>query len=274
MTCSIVLQINSAGFECCSVQHCFQKWRSVKASWPYFFLLDAFCSLSSYHSHLQVQRWRRMGEDDARRGFTRREIAWKILGLAVFDNINRPRRAGQILYPGYLHLHHHLVSIIAQVGASMGDFWRDSCRFSHRFQLCNRVNNLRHRHTSQMYRISLVCAEPGNVHGACIGCFLPVTRWGIAWIPKAKPEIGRKWTTPSIVGRQTQAQRLLTLDFVHQKGSVRFVDLLQVPWLIAVRSMLLNLVFWENYGMSSISLTCNDFATLTQDIVTRPPFRL
>ena len=48
-----------------------------------------------------------------------------------------------------------------------GIFWMDSCPFRQRFELCNRVNNLRHRHTSKTHRVSRVCPKPGNVQGTC-----------------------------------------------------------------------------------------------------------
>ena len=57
-----------------------------------------------------------------------------------------------------------------------GIFWMDSCPFSHQFELCGRVNNLRHRHISKTHRVFPACPEPGNVQGACIGRFLLVTR--------------------------------------------------------------------------------------------------
>ena len=64
-----------------------------------------------------------------------------------------------------------------------GAFWRDFCLFSDRFIVCSRVNNLRHRHISKKHRVSGVCPGPGNVQGACIRCFLLVTRQDTAWIP-------------------------------------------------------------------------------------------
>ena len=57
-----------------------------------------------------------------------------------------------------------------------GIFLRDSCPLSHRFKVCSRVNNLRHRHISKTHCVSRACPEPGNVQGTCIGCFLLVTR--------------------------------------------------------------------------------------------------
>ena len=89
----------------------------MKASWPYFLFLDAFWPLSSHHSHVQVLRWRCIDGDDARRGFTTKETAEKVLQLAAFDNMNWPRRAEDMLYPGSLQ-NDNVVSRVTKVAAS------------------------------------------------------------------------------------------------------------------------------------------------------------
>ena len=94
----------------------------MKASWPYFFLLDVFWIMSSYHSHVQVWRWQWIDENDAWRGFRRRKTAERILQLAAFDNMNWPRRAEDKLYPGSPQKD-HVVSSVTQVTAPTRAFF-------------------------------------------------------------------------------------------------------------------------------------------------------
>ena len=155
----------------------------MKASWPYFFLMDVSWTLSSCHSHVQVQRWRRIDENDARRGFTRMKTTEKILQLDAVDEMNWPPRAEDLLYPGSLENDNVVSSVSCKSQCLQGIFWMDFCLFSHRFELCSRVNNLRNRHISKTHGVSRVFPEPGTAYGACIWCFLPVTRWDIACIP-------------------------------------------------------------------------------------------
>ena len=98
MMCSIVLQISSAGFEYRPVEYLFQRWRFMKAPWPYFFLLDVSWALSVYCSHIQVRRWRCMDENDARDGFMRRKTSEEVLQLAAFNKMKCPPRAETALY--------------------------------------------------------------------------------------------------------------------------------------------------------------------------------
>ena len=106
-----------------------------------------------------------------------------------------------------------------------GIFWMNSCPFSHQFELCNRVNNLRHRHISATHR---VCPQPGNIQGACIGCFLLVTRYGHCSDLKDRAEKWDKVNSAEYHRTLPDVQRWLVLDFAHRQGRWRFVDLLQV----------------------------------------------
>ena len=164
MTCSIVLQISSAGFEYRRVEHLFQTWRFMKVSWPYFFLLDVSLALSAYCSHIQVRRWRCMDENDARAGFIRRKTLEKILQLAAFDKMKCPPRAETSFI---LALYRTISSsaVLLKSQRLRGIFWRDFCPFSRRFELCSRVNNLRHPHISKTLHVSRDCPELGNVQG-------------------------------------------------------------------------------------------------------------
>ena len=57
-------------------------------------------------------------------------------------------------------------------------FWRDFLLFSDCFEVCSRVNNLRHRHISKTHRVSCVCPGAANVQGVCY------------WMPLASYTIG------------------------------------------------------------------------------------
>ena len=163
MTCSIVLQISSAEFEYSFVEHFFQTWRSVKASWPYFFLLDVSSALSSYCCHICVRRWRRMDAKDARRGFMRRETAEKILQVATFDETNCPARAENILYSGYLQ---NIISsaVLRKSQRQRGRLLQGFLTLpGHRFELTSSVNNLPCRQISKTQRLSYVFPGPGSL---------------------------------------------------------------------------------------------------------------
>ena len=143
----------------------------MKTSWPYFFLLDLSWALSSCCSHIQVQRWRWMDENDARGGFMRRKTSEKILQLAAFDKMKCPPRAEK----GFiLALYRTIISsaVLPKSQRLRGSFWRDSCPFSHRFELCSRVNNLRYRHISKTHIVSCDCPRLGNVQGEPDSCQL------------------------------------------------------------------------------------------------------
>ena len=143
----------------------------MKVLWPYFFFVDVSWTLSSYRSDVQVRGWRRIDENDARRGFTRRKTAEKVLQLAAFDNMNWQRRVEDMLYPGSLQ-NKHVVSRVSQVAASTTEIFGGipspgGCGF----ELGSCVNSLRYRHISKTHRVSCVCPGPRNVQGACIGWF-------------------------------------------------------------------------------------------------------
>ena len=138
MTCFIVLQISSAGFEYRQVEHLFQRWRFMKTSWPYFFLLDLSWALSSCCSHIQVQRWRCMDENDAQSGFMRRKTSEK-----NFSSLHLTRWSAH-LEPktGFiLALYWTIISsaVLLKSQRLRGIFRRDSCPISRRFELCSRV---------------------------------------------------------------------------------------------------------------------------------------
>ena len=65
----------------------------------------------SYCSHVQDQRWRRIDENDAWRGFTRRKTAGKTLQFAAFDKMDWQRRVKDRLYPGSLQNNHVVSSV-------------------------------------------------------------------------------------------------------------------------------------------------------------------
>ena len=160
MTCSIVLQISSAGFEYRPVEHLFRRWRFMKASWSCFFLLDVSWAHSAYCTHIQVRRWRCMDGNDARGGFMRRKTSEKILQLAAFDKTRCSPRAET----GFiLALYRTIISsaVLLKSQRLRGTFWRDSCPFCRWFELCCNVNNLRHRHISKTHHVSCDCPELG-----------------------------------------------------------------------------------------------------------------
>ena len=65
-----------------------------------------------------------------------------------------------------------------------GIFWMDCCPSSHQFELCRRVNNIRHRHISKIHRVSRVCPEPGNVQGCMYWMLLACYTIGHFLYPK------------------------------------------------------------------------------------------
>ena len=101
-----------------------------------------------------------------------------------------------------------------------GIVWMHSCPFSNRFELYSRVNNLRHRHIYKTHHVSRVYPEPGNVQGACIGCFLPV-RWKDIAIPKAEPRSGSKWTAPSVIQDVNQRPSTVHIGFRTPEGQLK-----------------------------------------------------
>ena len=163
MTCSIVLQISSAGFEYHPVEH-FVKDRVLwRLHWPYFFLLDVSRALSSYCSHIQVRHWRRMDAKDARRGFMRRETAKKILRLAPFDEMNCSPRDENILYSGSLQ---NTISpaVLFKSQRQRGRLLEGFLALpGHRFELGSSVNSLRYRQISKIRRVYCVSPGPGSV---------------------------------------------------------------------------------------------------------------
>ena len=121
--------------------------------------------------------------------FTRRKTAEKILQLTAFDKMNWPPRAEDTLYPGSLQNYYVAISV-TQVAASTRDFLDGFLPLQP--PVCNvqpRKQSSTSSHIQDTSLLSRVCAKSGNVQGACIGCFLPLTRQDISWIPKRE---GRK----------------------------------------------------------------------------------
>ena len=90
--------------------------------------------------------------------------------------------------------------------------WRDSCPFSHRFELCSRVNNI--QDTSRLSPLSRTWECPKSLY------WMFRTSYMMGHCLDSKDRAG-KWEK----ARKEKAQRLLVLDFVHRMSSVRFVNL-------------------------------------------------
>ena len=159
----VLLSCRLARLDLNTIQH-FVKDRVLwRLHWPYFFLLDVSRALSSYCSHIQVRRWRRMDAKDARRGFMRRETAKKILRLAAFDEMNCSPRDENILYSGSLQ---NTISpaVLFKSQRQRGGLLEGFLALpGHRFELGSSVNSLRYRQISKIRRVYCVCPGPGSV---------------------------------------------------------------------------------------------------------------
>ena len=223
MTYSIVLQINSAGFAWRSVQQFFQRWRFAEALLPYFFFLDVSWTLSSYRIHVQVRHWRRIDDNDVLRGFTRRKTAEEILQLAVFDKMNWPPRAEDILL-SWFSTELSRRQLCYSSSASTRDFLDGFLPLEPPVRTVSPRNqpwiSSHIQDTSRFSRLSRTWGCSRSLH------WMPFASYTIGHSLDPKDRAGKWENVKSAKYHRTlpEAQWLLVFDFVHRNRSSRFVD--------------------------------------------------
>ena len=226
--------------------------------------------LSSHRSHAQVRRLRRIDENNARRGFTRRNTAEKIPQLAAFDNMNWPPRAENSLYTGFLQ-NNHVASSLLRSQRLRGIFWIDSCSFSRRFELCNRVKIFDivtyPRHITSLASVQSLGMSKRSLHWMLLAsCTI-----GHCLDPNERARSGRKWTARTIIGREPET---ICVGFRTLEGQPKVRRIIASAVVDSCLNYIVETCILRARHMPSNSLFCDIFATLTQEIDTCPSCRL
>ena len=150
----------------------------------------------------------------------------------------------------------------------------DFCPFSHRFELCSRVNNLRHGHIYKTHRVTRVCPEPGNFQGTRIGCFLSVHTIGHDLDPKDRVGKWEKVNSAQYHRTLTRGPATSCIGFRASEGQPKVRRLIASAVVDIRLNTFVESCILRAGCMSSNSLPCDIFATLTQEIVTCPSCRL
>ena len=137
--------------------------------------------------------------------------------------MNRARRADDILYPGSVQ-NDHVVSSVTQLAVSMRDFLEAARSVQPRIKQPSISSHIQDSSRRSSRRISRIWEYPRSLYGMLLAsCTI-----GQRLDPKDRAGEWEKVNSAETIGREPEAQRLLVFDFMHRKGSLRFVDLLQV----------------------------------------------